>query len=99
MKCIFVTCGQKELGSCTLQAANFIPRDKLQPSERIISSLGASPLGMKSFFLQVLQFIPWDEMQPSGCKTQFFLQVDYEIPNAIILISPKIRQSAEFMFE
>ena len=68
MKCIFVTFGQEYLGYCTLQADNFIPRDKLQPS------------GMKWFTLQVWQFIPWDEIQPSGCKTQFFLPIGYEIP-------------------
>ena len=81
MKCIFVTYGQKELGCCTLQAVNFIPRDKLQPLGKMISFLGASPLGMKSFSLQVLQFIPWDEIQPSECKIQFFLPVCYEIPH------------------
>ena len=42
MKCIFVSCGQKELGYFTLQADTFIPRDKLQPSGRMISSLGAA---------------------------------------------------------
>ena len=47
MKCIFVTYGQKESGLATFRLY-FIPRDKLQPSGRIhISSLGASPLGMK----------------------------------------------------
>ena len=67
-------------------SGNFIPQDKLQPSGRMISSLGASPLGMKSFSLQVLQFIPWDEIQPSGCKTQFFLSTGYEIPHFVKLL-------------
>ena len=26
-------------------------------------------------------FIPWDKIQPSGCKTQFFLPVGYDIPH------------------
>ena len=67
MKCIFVTYGQEELCCCTLQAV-------FHPSGSKNSSLGPSALGMNFFF-------PWDEMQPSGCKTQFFLSIGYEIPH------------------
>ena len=89
MKCIFVTCGQKELGCCTLQA-DFIPREVKN------SSLGPSALGMNFFF-------PWDEIHPSGCKTQFFLSAGYEIPHFVYLIQffvklPKCVGFMKFIF-
>ena len=78
MKCIFVIYAQEELGlhpsACfhpsewiaTFRQNHFIPRGFAPWDEMILpSGFAIHPLG-------------W--IQPSGCKTQFFLPLCYEIP-------------------
>ena len=65
MKCIFVIYCQEELGFCTLQAMNFIPRDKLHPS------------GSKKFIPWA--FGPRDEsFLPSGCNSSLGMKYSHQ---------------------
>ena len=69
---------------CTLQAfiSSLVINCILQEVKNL--SLGISILGMNFFFLQNA-ILPLGWNKPSGCKTQFFLPIDYEIPHFLSL--------------